>query len=360
MLNDTPVRVSVVVPTRKRPDHLREALASIRALETPQLSFEILVCDNGDGEGAEPAREFGATHLSVSRPRAAGARNAGMLAATSEYLAFLDDDDLWIPGHIVQQVAMLQVRPDLHAVVGQIITTDSVGVPTSAPWPQTLPDDGDLFRSFLHEYPQIGATLVRTSVRETVGLFDESEAVDGDEDWEWHLRIALRHRIGFVAQPGVLFRQRPPGSFDELQWARLGHMQRVLFRTFRRAGRRLPDLRDCVRIAMRHHWEYYSYFVESAYRHLDGGDRRAAWQTLLRAFRASPVHVILGIGRDQPLRNLLGALMLGRPVPRPGYGTSLEAPVVLAVADRPEPAVREPVAASSGRSGTWASQEVTR
>jgi glycosyltransferase involved in cell wall biosynthesis len=378
MLNNAPARVSIVVPTRRRPELLREALASIRALESPQLSLEILVCDNGDGEGAHAAGEFGAIYLRVDRPRAAAARNDGMLAATGEFIAFLDDDDVWIPGHLLPKIELLQQNPDFGGVVGQTVTTDEFRIPTSEPWPAVCPQDGDLFQAFFNQYPQIGSTVVRRSVLDTVGLFDERESADGDEDWDWQMRLALAHKVGFVPVPGVLFRQRSSGSFDDLQWQRLFVTRRVMFRTMARAWRRLPSPRECFRASQKHHWDYYLYFVDSAIHHLAEGDRRAAWQSTTRAFLASPVHVALGLVRNPPLRQLLGALFLGRPAPQPSaqpnyqptyqpspytsVGTpAANGPVVVATTDRAAAADAGMLAAyPAASSGTWAEREVAR
>src|SRR5689334_24931801 len=102
-------RVSVIVPTHNRPAMLRQALASIRAIERPDLALEILVGDNGDApETAAIAKEFGAIHLKTDRPGAAGARNAAFAAATGEYVAFLDDDDVWLPENIRPHLAQLE------------------------------------------------------------------------------------------------------------------------------------------------------------------------------------------------------------------------------------------------------------
>src|SRR4051812_34163168 len=82
-------QVSVIVPTCWRPALLREALASIRALEGPDVSLEIIVGDNGGlPETVEVVREYGAWHLPVERAGAGAARNVALQAATGEYVAF--------------------------------------------------------------------------------------------------------------------------------------------------------------------------------------------------------------------------------------------------------------------------------
>ena len=304
-------RVSVIVPTCNRPALLAEALASIRALEGPDLALEIIVGDNGGlPETVEAVQTYGARHVLVDRPGAGAARNVALQAATGEYVAFLDDDDLWTPGHLRPQLALLAAHPWLDAAVGQVVLTDEQRLRTSDPWPLTLDEDGEVFEAFLAEYPQIGATVARIGIRESVGLFNE--ALLGDQDWDWHLRLALRHRVGFAPVVGVLFRQRPDGSFDELKWQRLGYMSRVFFSNLARSRCQAPSLTRAARLYGHHRWTYYAYFRESAARHLAAGDRAAAWQAVTRAFVSSPVHAARDILQASEPRDTVGALLFNR------------------------------------------------
>src|SRR5690606_14152834 len=121
MTNVSARRISVVVPTRDRPDYLRQALASIRAHESPEFTFEILVGDNGaDSRTRDVAAEFGAKHLPVSRPGAGAARNAGLTAATGEFIAFLDDDDVWLDSHIRPHMTLFDADPELEGVMAKV------------------------------------------------------------------------------------------------------------------------------------------------------------------------------------------------------------------------------------------------
>src|SRR5688572_644757 len=160
--------VSVVVPTRDRPKFLRESLASIRALEADDLTFEILVGDNGkDPQSLAVCEEFGARHFSVARNGAGAARNAGLKAATGDFIAFLDDDDVWTREAVRGQLAVLDSDPKLEACFAQIQSTDQDLRPASDPWPPESPGEGDeLLRAMLSGYyPQIGGTVVRPHVR---------------------------------------------------------------------------------------------------------------------------------------------------------------------------------------------------
>lgn len=301
-------RVSTIIPTKDRAHLLARALTSVRRLEGLDLAIEIIVVDNGSSDHtAEVARAAGAVLVHAAERGAAAARNAGIKAATGEYLAFLDDDDAWLPGHLRPHLALLDARPDFDAVVGQTVTCDHRLRPQEAPWPLALPDDGDVFDAFLGFYPQVGATVVRRSAIDELGLFDE--ALLSDEDWDWHLRLALDHQVGFVPVPCVLFRQRPPGTHDELQWQRHPNLRRVFVRNLRRAGVHRAARPAILRAYLRHSGAYFGYFAESALVHATAGDQRAARRALGRAVRTSPLHAVRHVTRGGPFRSALQLVM---------------------------------------------------
>ena len=193
-------------------------------------------------------------------------------------------------------------------MVGQVANTLSDLSSHGDFWPTGLPRHGDLFGKFLAIYPQIGATVVRRAVLESVGFFDE--ALTYDQDWDWHLRMALRHQVGFVEQPCVLFRQRPTGENDDLQWSRLAFTRHVFFNNVRRGGwRRSPPPWSLARIYVRKFGRYYSYFAQSANVHARQNDRQAARRAVLRAFAASPLHWLRDLTRAEPLRPALKAIV---------------------------------------------------
>lgn len=302
--------VSVIVPTRDRPDLLPCALASARALEGSDLAIELLVVDNGSSEEtAAIARAHGARYLR-SAPGASNARNAGMRAATGEFLAFLDDDDRFLPGHLRPHVRLLRMRPELAGVVGQAVNASADFTTTGAPWPVCLPDDGDLFAAFLGYCPQIGATVARAGVRESVGGFDPG--LTSDEDWDWHLRLALRHPVGFVPVPCVLFRQRPPGADIDIDRARLRDGRRVLLHNLRRAGLRRVSWRTALRSYVGVNAAFSHRLLAGASARLAAGDETGARRALRAAIAASPLHVGRQALHDAALRRELARSLLPR------------------------------------------------
>src|SRR5688572_29252695 len=98
--------VTVVIPTRDRWDLLvRRALPS--ALGQEDVSIEVIVVDDGSAEGA-PASLHGDQRVRVVRHETSrgvpAARNSGLEAATGTWTAFLDDDDLWAPRKLREQL----------------------------------------------------------------------------------------------------------------------------------------------------------------------------------------------------------------------------------------------------------------
>jgi glycosyltransferase involved in cell wall biosynthesis len=311
-----PRRVSVIVPTCDRPAMLRQALASIRALEADDLTFEILVGDNGKAEETHAAAaEFGAIHIVVTRRGAGAARNAGLSAATGDYIAFLDDDDVWLSDNVRAHLAVLDANPDLEAAFGRIVSADMELRPLCEAWPEETPGEGDeLVRTMLSGYyPQIGATLARASVRDAIGLFDE--ALLGDQDWDWQLRLARRRKVGFANAPCVLFRQRPPGSFDALRMRRLGFSRRVFFRHASSEWRLWGSPQRFLQAYRQVLWQYFEYFGDAAVSRAEAGQGADARRALLGAFRTFPLRTAFHLAVGKPLRKALFASPARTPAP---------------------------------------------
>jgi glycosyltransferase involved in cell wall biosynthesis len=306
--------VSVVVPTQDRPALLREALQSIRALEADDVSFEIIVGDNGRSADTRMIAEaFNAVYLHTSKNGSAVARNIAMRAATGKYIAFLDDDDIWTANHIREHIKLLDNNPQIAMVVGQIVNTDTQRQPIYGPWPPRIPEGSELVRLMLSGYfPQIGATVVRACVRETNGFFDEK--LIGGQDWDWQLRIARSQGVAFVAQPCVLFRQRATGADDELQVKRVSYARRIFFRHAIPEWRLWSSPVDFARSYFEIMQHFLDYFIWSSVARAERGERAATLKAIWRAFLVSPTRAARSISNQGPLRNALLTALKGTKV----------------------------------------------
>lgn len=297
--------VSVVIATHNRPQQFRQALASIRALEGPDIKFEILVGDNGTlEENQHIAEEFGAIFTRTTRNFCPGARNAAMEKVSGEFVAFLDDDDVWMPGHIRPHIAFLDANPDYAGVFGQVVSTDQDLNPIDAPWPQSLPEDGDCFHMLMSGYfPQVGATLMRADVVRKYGLMDET--LFGDSDWDWTIRIAAENKFGFTPTQCVLFRQRPRGTFDKMQLRRSAFTRRIFLRHARKNPGRWSNLREMIRSYYGTQMYYWFYFIDAARLRAEQGQKWGVVKAFSSALWIYPTRTLRSFIKDADTRSII-------------------------------------------------------
>jgi glycosyltransferase involved in cell wall biosynthesis len=283
-------KVSVIVPTCDRPVTLRQALASIRALEGPDLTFEILVGDNGaNPQTPAIAEEFGAIYLKTPKRGPSAARNAGLQLATGDFVAFLDDDDIWLKQHVRSHVGLLDSRPDLDAVLGQVVNVDQDLKPFGKAWPEEDPGDGDdLLKRMLGGYfPQIGSVVARGNIVEQIGLFDDG--LIGGEDLDWLLRIARRRKLGFVSVASIYFRNRPHGIYDTLYRQR-AYFDRVVFLRHALAEWRIWKTPKSFFQAYTGTLSFFFWYFNSvALERAQQGNRKAALKAIGSAYCVFPV-----------------------------------------------------------------------
>jgi glycosyltransferase involved in cell wall biosynthesis len=212
----TPV-VSVIVPTRNRPDLLREALESVACQDLGPV--EVIVVNDGGTPVAEHVRGFSG-QLSVrvlDLPESRGpshARNVGIDLAAGEFVAFLDDDDMYRPDHLSAAVAELragdvQIVSSATAIYDRRIRREQIG--------ETPPRSALGFRNALDMLPALcpftTVSVVCRSLKNTNARFDT--ALSFCEDWDMWLRLV--HGLGFSlgtidARTAVYFRPATSAS----------------------------------------------------------------------------------------------------------------------------------------------------
>lgn len=172
--------ISVIIPVRDGERFLAEALQSVLSqLPRPR---EVIVVDDGSSDcSIEIARSFEAvTVLRQGKEGAAAARNRGIAHATSDLVAFLDADDVWAPGKLAAQSAVL--RKPLELIFGrvcEISTGEAEAARPRAPRSAHLP----------------GSMLAYRSAFDRVGAFDTS--LSAGEFVDWYARAMA---LGFEAK----------------------------------------------------------------------------------------------------------------------------------------------------------------
>jgi glycosyltransferase involved in cell wall biosynthesis len=196
--------VSVVIPTRDRPDLLRRAIETIRAQRYDGDIECITVFDQSPVHLPAIESGHGVTVRAMANTRSpglAGARNTGILAARGDLVAFCDDDDEWHPEKLAAQTDLLRRKGAVTASCGICVEyrrRETIRV--SASDTITL---RDLLRSRRMEVAP-STILVRREAFQRIGLIDEEIPGSYAEDYEWLLRAARVSPI--VAVPAPLAR----------------------------------------------------------------------------------------------------------------------------------------------------------
>lgn len=203
--------VSLIIPTFDRPHLLPRAVASALAGGT---DVEVIVVDDAstDETASVCAKLSGIKYVRLDRNQeVAGARNVGILESSAEFIAFLDDDDLRLPGSLDRQIALLEATPDAGFAGGGVLLADQDCNPTGET-ALVRAESGDLFWKILelsvHLIP--GSVVVRKSCFREIGLFNRQLA--GIDDWDMWTRIAEVRPVIVDPEPVCVYRQAAPGS----------------------------------------------------------------------------------------------------------------------------------------------------
>jgi len=200
--------VSVVIPTYNYGRFISEAIQSV--LEQTYPIFEIIVVDDGSTDGTESiVKEFGDRIRYVKQENlgVCAARNTGIEMSSGDLIAFLDADDSWLPDKTQKQVTIFIEDAEVGLVHCGMREFDTLTGETL----EMLVEGGEGWVAeelALGEKPVIcgpgGAIMVRRDVIETTGNFDTRLKIL--EDWDFCLRIAMRHKVGFVREALVDYR----------------------------------------------------------------------------------------------------------------------------------------------------------
>ena len=194
--------VSVIIPVHNGARYLRAALESVFA-QTYRL-FEVIVVDDGsvDDSGVIAQSFRDVRYIHQANQGVAAARNNGIEAARGEFLAFLDQDDLWTAEKLKLQLAHLLSNPDLGYTLTQQQFFLDPGA-TLPPWFRK-----ELFDS-VHTGWVLGTLVVRRTAFEQVGKFATGYSAASDGDWFFRAKAA---GIPMAVVPELLLLKRIHGA----------------------------------------------------------------------------------------------------------------------------------------------------
>lgn len=205
--------VSVIVPTYNRLQLLKETVSSI--LSQTYTGFELIIVDNMSTDGTEAfVKAIDDKRVRYFRNPNNGViavnRNLGIKNAGGRFIAFCDDDDLWLKDKLETQVRYMDANPDIGLCFGY---AEDFGPSTTSGLLRFSKKESDSINSFeslfLGNKIATLTVMVRKVCLDDVGLFDENPELMALEDYDLWLRVARRYKIACVGQTLGRYRIHP-------------------------------------------------------------------------------------------------------------------------------------------------------
>lgn len=205
-------KVSVIISTHNRANFICQAVECV--LGQTFKDIEIIVVDDGSTDNTREALlKYASAILYIYQENKgrAEARNAGVRLAKGEYIAFLDDDDIWLADKLAKQAAYLDTRGD----IGLVHTFSEIIDENGHLLPRETKKRAKLYKKSIkigYAYEGMiklgimftSSVMLRKKCFDRVGLFDR--AIVAFEDWDLYLRVALYYGIGIIKEPLVKYR----------------------------------------------------------------------------------------------------------------------------------------------------------
>lgn len=192
--------IAVVIPLYNKGPHIISTLESV--LSQRVQPAEIIVVDDGSTDGSAdlvlPYRRLGVRLIQQYNSGVSVARNRGIEASTSTWVAFLDADDLWLPNHIESLLQVIQAYPDVGLVSTQheIFESGIRSLPRCAYAGGVVCQVDDFYLRFAHGLSLVNSSTacVRRNAVELLGGFPENIRI-GEDIILW---VKLFERFGMA------------------------------------------------------------------------------------------------------------------------------------------------------------------
>lgn len=191
-----PELLSVIIPAYQAETYIAQAVESVRK-QGWDGETEIIVIDDGSADQtAQAAEALGVRVIRKTQGGAASARNEGLRACTGELVLLLDADDVLTDGALNAMYAALAEGADAVFAMAEDFISPELSEAQKAEWkPRPAPYGGVL----------PGCSLIRRSVFDTIGLFDDTMKSGETVAWQLKLRDA---QIKTVQIPFVTLKRR--------------------------------------------------------------------------------------------------------------------------------------------------------
>lgn len=288
-------KVDVIIPTFNRAEFLESAIKSV--LNQTFQDLKIIVVDDASEDNTEGVvKGFDNEKIEYIRLEAhkgeAGTRNIGIINSNAEYIAFLDDDDEWLPEKLRLQVELLDNSPPK---VGGIYTGYiRVNKTNGRILGQRIPEKrGYIYKdmSFGNVIGGPSFVLLRRKCFERVGIFDENIVYGTDYDM-W-IRISKEFHFDYIGEPLVKYHIHENQLTNDLEIVNRG------------LDKMLKKYDSSVAFNKKKYSREYS---SLGYQYRENGNLRKASETLMKAIKLYPFE----LGYYTSLCKILTIFILGK------------------------------------------------
>jgi glycosyltransferase involved in cell wall biosynthesis len=288
--------VSVIIPAYNHAHYLPGAIQSV--LDQTYQDFEILVVDDGSTDNThEVVQRYADSRIRYiyqENRGLAASRNTGLRGARGDYVAFLDADDMFLPGKLAVQVAWFEAHPSCGMVLSgyYIVNEQGQRIRTCTPW-TSIPALEIKDFLFMNPVPPVAVLIARRWI-DRVGGFDER--FRRIEDWDLSLRLVYAGCRVEWAKEIVSCYRLSPGQMTKDATAQKSVSLQVADKFFRQENL-TPDLK------MLETEVYTRIYVHFAPQEYGFGQCEAAKESVAQAVRLTPD--LLGTRQPELLNKLV-------------------------------------------------------
>lgn len=260
------IKLSIIIPTYNRLEYVEKCLESFQ--ECGVGDREVIVVDDGSTDNTRSVLSLHneCNYVYQENQGPAAARNLGVDHAGGRYLAFLDCDDLWLPGVASRVIDLLDRHPEVDAIFTEALVgndrdgyeswieaagkADFFALPHCEPEPgfrvlETVP----FFRRMAARNAIfLGALVMRREAFERVGRFEPT--LCGAADWELWLRMASQMTFGYWPKPLAIYTRHDDNMSSNHDRMKVEFCQ-ALKNVLRKCPHLAPGERSWVRACLR-------------------------------------------------------------------------------------------------------------
>jgi len=206
------MKVSIIVPTFNREKMLKETIDSL--INQTFEDFEIVIVDNCSADNTESVvKSYKNKKVRYFKNQNNGIlainMNYGMKKAKGEYIAFCDDDDLWMPDKLEKQLVEFEKDEKIGLVCTNGMNFNETG-DYGLVHKNFLNDNEFKFESLILRNPIINSSiLIKKSVIDDVGMMDEEPEIFGSEEYSLWIRTSKKYKIKYIDSPLIKYRTHP-------------------------------------------------------------------------------------------------------------------------------------------------------